>query len=67
MSHDPLRFAYLTECAELMRSYCVCLGEGASRGNEAVVRAYFEALRAVGKDIDTTLKEIEASAKREAA
>ncbi len=67
MSHDPLRFHYLTECAELMRSYSVCLGEGAARGNEAVVRAYFEALRQVGKDIDATLREIEAAGKKEAA
>jgi hypothetical protein len=63
MSADTLRFDYLIECSALMESYSRSLAEAAYRGNEQHAREYFKCLQRVGKDLDRTLKEIEAQAK----
>lgn len=66
MSHDPLRFDYITECSRMLGSYARSIDEAAYRGNEKAVRVYFECLRAVAKDLDKTLKEIEKQQKQSA-
>jgi len=66
---ESLRFSYLLECAEMMRRNNERFREAAWDENPDAARAYFEAMRAIGKDIETTLREIERSQQpaREAA
>jgi hypothetical protein len=58
---DGLRFTYLLECAEHMRRSTERFREAAWDENPDAARCYFEAMRAIGKDIETTLREIERS------
>ena len=62
MTHDPLRFEFVVECSELLASYSISLSEAACRSNEQSCRAYFEAIRAVARDLNKTLSEIESGA-----
>lgn len=60
---DALRFTYLLECAEHMRRANERFREAAWDENPDAARAYFEAMRSIGRDIETTLREIEAGQK----
>lgn len=56
---DPLRFDFIVECSELLASYSISLSEAARRENEASCRCYFDALRAIARDLNKTLVEVE--------
>ena len=60
---NELRLDYIRECADLLASYAVSISEAAYQGNPERVRAYFDCLRLVGRDINRTLSEIEAAEK----
>ncbi|MEN9393195.1 MAG: hypothetical protein RLZZ104_1538 [Pseudomonadota bacterium] len=66
MTDDPLRFDFIIECSQMLGSYSRSIDEAAFRGNEKAVRVYFECLRAVAKDLEKTLREIEQAQQQQA-
>ena len=63
---DGLRFTYLLECAEMMRRSNERFREASWDQQPEAARIHFEAMRAIGRDIEATLREIEISQKPQA-
>jgi hypothetical protein len=63
---ESLRFSYLLECAEMMRRSNERFREACWDQQHEAARIHFEAMRAIGKDIETTLREIEKARKQPA-
>ena len=59
MTHDPLRFDFIQESAELIASYSISLSEASRRSNAESCRVYFDCIRAIARDLNKTLQEIE--------
>jgi len=59
MTYDFLRFEFISQSSELIASYSVSLAEAARRGNPQAARVYFDCIRAVARDLNKTLQEVE--------
>jgi hypothetical protein len=59
MTHDALRFDFIVESAELLASYSISLSEAGRRSNAEACRVYFDCLRAIARDLNKTLSEVE--------
>lgn len=57
---DWLRWQFIHECAETIAEHADMLGHCARTGNDVSARTHFECIRLTAKQLEKTLKEVEA-------